>query len=200
MYSRDFDQHLKNLNLVFDRLQDANLKLKAKKCSLFKREVAFLGHIVTEHGVMTDPGKTCAVDEWKTPENVPELRSFLGLVSYYRRFIKNFAHVAKCLHELTSKNVKWEWTTKCEEAFQSLKSELANAPILGYPDVNGGNFILDTDASNDAIGVVLSQLQDGQEKVIAYASRTLTSAEKNYCVTRKEMLALIFFVKHFKHY
>ena len=200
VYSRDFDQHLKNLNLVFDRLQDANLKLKAKKCSFFKREVAFLGHIVTEHGVMTDPGKTRAVDEWKTPENVSELRSFLGLVSYYRRFIKNFAHVAKCLHELTSKNVKWEWTTKCDEAFQSLKSELVNAPILGYPDVNGGNFILDTDASNDAIGAVLSQLQDGQEKVIAYASRTLTSAEKNYCVTRKEMLALIFFVKHFKHY
>ena len=200
VYSRDFDQHLKNLNLVFDRLQDANLKLKAKKCSFFKREVAFLGHIVTEHGVMTDPGKTRAVDEWKTPENVSELRSFLGLVSYYRRFIKNFAHVAKCLHELTSKNVKWEWTTKCDEAFQSLKSELVNAPILGYPDVNGGSFILDTDASNDAIGAVLSQLQDGQEKVIAYASRTLTSAEKNYCVTRKEMLALIFFVKHFKHY
>ena len=146
--------------------------------------------MVSENGITTDPNKTKAVEEWQTPRNVTELRSFLGLVSYYRRFIKDFAKIAKCLHELTSKNSQWNWTAECDEAFYLLKSKLVTAPILGYPDVEGGTFILDTDASNEAIGAVLSQIQDGKEIVIAYASRTLTSPEKNYCVTRKEMLAV----------
>ena len=200
VYSRDFEKHLENLSLVFDRLERANLKLKAKKCSFFGKEVTFLGHVVSENGITTDPDKTKAVEEWQTPRNVTELRSFLGLVSYYRRFIKDFAKIAKCLHELTSKNSQWNWTAECDEAFYLLKSKLVTAPILGYPDVEGGTFILDTDASNEAIGAVLSQIQDGKEIVIAYASRTLTSPEKNYCVTRKEMLAVVYFVKHFKHY
>ena len=160
----------------------------------------FLGHVVSEKGIMTDPDKTKAVREWRIPQSVTELRSFLGFVSYYRRFIKDFAQIAKCLHELTKKNVQWKWTAECDKAFQFLKFKLLSAPILGYPEVNGGLFILDTDASNEAIDAVLSQIQDGQEKVIAYGSRTLSSAEKNYCVTRKEMLALVYFIKHFKHY
>lgn len=92
------------------------------------------------------------------------------------------------------------WTLECDEAFMLLKSHLVSAPILGYPDVNGGTFILDTDASNDTIRAVLSQIQNGQERVIAYGSRTLSTAEKNYCVTHKQMLALVFFVEHFKRY
>ena len=149
---------------------------------------------------MNDSDKTKAVREWRIPQSVTELRSFLGFVSYYRRFIKDFAQIAKCLHELTKKNVQWNWTAECDKAFQFLKFKLLSAPILGYPEVNGGLFILDTDASNEAIGAVLSQIQDGQEKLIAHGSRTLLSAEKNYCVTRKEMLALVYFIKHFKHY
>ena len=182
VYSRDFEEHLKNLSLVFDRLESANLKLKAKKCSFFRKEVIFLGHVVSENGITTDPSKTEAVEEWPTPRNVTELRSFLGLVSYYRRFIKDFAKIAKCLHGLTSKNSQWNWTAECDEAFHLLKSKLVTAPILGYPDVEGGKFILDTDASNDAIGAVLSQIQDGKEVVIAYASRTVraTDEEANY--------------------
>ena len=200
VYSRDFEEHLRNLSLVFDRLETTNLKLKANKCYFFQKEVKFLGHVVSEKGIMTDPDKTKAVREWRIPQSVTELRSFLGFVSYYRRFIKDFAQIAKCLHELTKKNVQWKWTAECDIAFQFLKFKLLSAPILGYPEVNGGLFILDTDASNEAIGAVLSQIQDGQEKVIAYGSRTLSSAEKNYCVTRKEMLALVYFIKHFKHY
>lgn len=100
MYSKNFDEHLRNLSLVFDRLENANLKLKAKKCSFFKQEVTFLGHIVSREGVKTDPSKTRAVMDWKI-QSVTELRSCLGLVSYYRRFIKDFAKIAKCLHGLT---------------------------------------------------------------------------------------------------
>lgn len=142
------------------------------------------------------------MNDLKRPTNKSKLRSFLGLVSYYRKFIKDFAKIAKCLHALTSKYGKWEWTSECDKAFQCLKEKLVTAPtcILGYPDVDGGMFVLDTDASNDSIGAVLSQIQDGKETVIAYASRTLSSVEKNYCVTRKEMLALVYFVKHFKQY
>ena len=200
VYSHTFVEHLKNLKTVFDRLDSANLKLKAKKSKFFRKEVTFLGHVISEKGVKTDSSKTDTVNNWTTPTNVSELRSFLGLVSYYRRFIKDFAKIARCLHELTSKNKKWTWTQECDDAFCLLKSKLVSAPILGYPDVNGGTFILDTDASSDAIGAVLSQIQDGNERVIAYGSRTLSTAERNYCVTRKEMLALVFFVKHFKHY
>lgn len=140
------------------------------------------------------------MDDWKRTTNKAELRSFLGLVSYYRKYIKDFAKIAKCLHALTSKHGKWEWTSECDKAFQCLKGKLVTAPILGYPDLNGGMFVLDTDATNDSIGAVLSQIQDGKETVIAYASRTLSSAEKNFCVTQKEMLALVYFVKHFKQY
>lgn len=104
VYSQTFDEHLKNLGLVFDRLNAANLKLKAKKCNFFRKEVTFLGHVISERGVKTDPSKTAAVENWMTPTNISGLRSFLGLASYYRRFIKDFAKVAKCLHELTSKN------------------------------------------------------------------------------------------------
>lgn len=106
---RDFEEHLSNLNLVINRLSEANLKLKAKKCNFFCKEVPFLGHIVSSKGIITDPAKTKAVDDWKRPTNKSELRSFLGLVSYYRKFIKDFAKIAKCLHALTSKHGKWEW-------------------------------------------------------------------------------------------
>ena len=153
VYSRDFEEHMENLNLVLDRLEEVNLKLKAKKCRFFQKEVSFLGHIVSEEGIKTDPSKTDAIENWSTPTNVSELRSFLGLAAYYRRFIQDFAKIAKCLHALTSKKSVWNWTSECDNAFRMLKEKLVSAPILGYPDINGGQFILDTDASNDAIAL-----------------------------------------------
>ena len=197
---KDFKEHLENLCKIMDRLQMAGLKLKPKKCTFFRKEVQFLGHVVSCHGVKTDPKKVEAVTKMKPPQNVKELRSFLGLISYYRKFIRNFSSIAKCLFELTKSNAKWNWTEECNQVFKTLKDKLVTSPILSYPNVDGGEFILDTDASHLAIGAVLSQVQDGREKVIAYGSRTLNKPEVNYCVTRKELLAVVYFVKYFKHY
>ena len=200
VFSKTFDGQLDNLRRVFERLTEAGLLLKAKKCVFFRHETSFLGHIVSKEGVKPDPAKITAVMDIQMPKTVTELRSFLGLTSYYRKFVKDYAKVAKPLYDLTRSKVTWDWTESCEKAFLSLKENLIHTPILAYPDVNGSEFILDTDASSYAIGGVLSQIQGGYERVIAYASRTLEKAEQNYCVTRKEMLATVFFTKYFKHY
>ena len=134
------------------------------------------------------------VCEWPVPENSTEVKSFLGLAGYYRRFVPNFASVARPLHKLTEANVDFAWTSECQSSFDALKKLLSTAPILSYPDFSA-EFILDTDASNHGIGAVLSQLKDGVEHPVAFASRTLTKAERNYCVTRKELLAVVEFVK-----
>ena len=128
-----------------------------------------------------------------------EVRSFMGLASYYRRFVKGFAEIARPLHQLTEKNRRFEWTSECQKAFEELKARLTSPPILAYP-LPEGDFILDTDASDSAIGAVLSQVQDGDERVVAYASKSLGKAERNYCVTRKELLAIVVYLKHFRQY
>lgn len=196
---KDFDDHLRKLQEVFIRIGAAGLKLSPKKCSLFQREVKYLGHKVTMEGVQTDELKVAAVKDWPRPENLHQLRSFLGLCTYYRRFVPGFADVASSLHELTQKNRPFKWTEHQEQAFQRLKDLLCTAPILAYP-VPGNRFILDTDASNTGIGGVLSQVIDGQEKVIAYYSKILAKPERNYCVTRRELLAIVESVKHFHKY
>ena len=196
---KSFEDMMQNLETVFNRLASAGLKLKAKKCNLFAQKVEYLGHIILEDGVSTDPNKIEVVKDWREPTSVKELRSFLGLCSYYRRFIKDFACTAKPLHRLTGKDEKFVWSTECQEAFDSLKAKLIGSPILSYPDFSKP-FILDTNASDTAIGAVLSQMQGGQEKVIAYASRTLSKSERKYCVTKKELLAVVHFVKYFRHY
>uniref|UniRef100_W8B595 RNA-directed DNA polymerase n=1 Tax=Ceratitis capitata TaxID=7213 RepID=W8B595_CERCA len=196
---KSFDEHLRNLEEVFQRVAGAGLKLSPKKCSLFKKEVNYLGHQVTTKGVCTAKEKIEAVKDWPRPRNLHELRSFLGLCTYYRRFVPNFASVAHSLHELTRKNRSFEWKTEQEEAFQALKKRLCTAPMLAYP-VPGAKFILDTDASGYGIGGVLSQEIDGQEKVVAYYSRSIGKPERNYCVTRRELLALVDCIKHFHKY
>ena len=185
--------------MVFQRLRQAGLKLKGKKCSLFQKEVIYLGHKVSKEGIQTDPAKISAVKEWPTPANVHEVRSFMGLCSYYRKFIEHFAEIARPLNKLTEKNAKFLWSDKCDQSFKELKEHLITAPILAYPSLDH-KFILDTDASNDSIGAVLSQIIDGQERVIAYGSKALLKAERNYCVTRRELLAAVFFMKQYKHY
>ncbi|MCG8109893.1 MAG: hypothetical protein JAZ10_03920, partial [Candidatus Thiodiazotropha endolucinida] len=200
VFSKTFDGHIDHLKQVFARLTEAGLKLKAKKCIFFKHETSFLGHVVSKEGIKPDPAKINAVRGIQSPRTATDLRSFLGLTSYYRKFVKDYAKLAKPLYELIRPNVSWSWTEACQKAFAHLKEKLTSAPILGYPVVNGSEFILDTDASSYAIGGVLSQIQEGEERVIAYASRTLEKSEQNYCVTRKEMLAVVFFTKYFKHY
>ena len=200
VYSSSFEDHLRDLHLVIEKLNEAGLKLKAKKCFFFCHEISYLGYLVSEHGQKPDPSKCEAVKSIARPRCVKEVRQFLGLTSYYRRFVKGYSDIARPLYDLTKADVKWNWDVNCEDAFATLKEKLTTAPVLAYPDVNGGEFILDCDASNSGIGAVLSQLQSGAEKVIAYSSRTLSEAEQKYCVTRKEMLSVVFFTKYFRHY
>lgn len=195
----DFGQHLDNLKEVFERIRAAKLKINPEKCQLLRESVHFLGHIVSAEGVKTDPQKVAAVKNWATPSNVDELRAFIGTASYYRRFIKNFATTAAPLHNLTKKGQKFIWDTYCENAFRELKGKLISAPILAYP-LKDCEFIVDSDASNTGLGAVLSQVQEGEERVIAYLSRSLSKPELKYCVTRKELLALIWATRQWRHY
>ncbi len=188
-----------NLRTVFQRLRLAGLKLNPSKCHLFQRSVRYLGHIVSGTGIAADPEKTDSVSKWPEPKNKTEVRSFLGLCTYYRKFVPHFADIARPLHQLTEKNNSFVWTEECQRSFDKLKQVLTSTPILAYPNLEG-EFRLDTDASGCAIGAVLSQMLDGQERVVAYFSRTLTRSEKNYCVTRKELLAVVKAIEHFNYY
>ena len=191
-YGKTFLEELERLEEVFVRFESAGLKLKPSKCVLFQKSVAYLGHIVSERGIETDPSKVERVCEWSGPENATEVKSFLGLASYHRRFVPNFAQVAKPLHRLTEARIDFVWTRECQLAFDMLKNLLSTAPVWSYPDFTA-EFILDSDASNHGIGA-------GVEHPVAYTSRTLTKTERNYCVTRKKLLAVVESVKHFRHY
>ena len=199
IFGRTFGDHLKNLDSVLRRLRGVNLKAKPSKCAFFRKQVLYLGHIISHDGVATDPSKTQKIAGWPTPKNIPELQKFLGLASYYRRFIRNFAEIAKPLYRLTERGRKYNWTAECDTAFAVLKLRLCSTPVLAFPDFSLP-FILDTDASQSGIGAVLSQEQGGEEKVIAYASRTLTKAERRYSVTRQELLAVVTYIHHFRQF
>ena len=194
-----FTDHINKLRQVLSRLKAANFKLKPSKCALLQNEVPFLGHIVSKQGLSPNPDNIRKVSEWPVPENVTEVRQFLGLASYYRRFVRNFASVAKPLNNLTKKDSALSWTPACQAAFDQLKSQLTGPELMAYPR-DSGLFVLDTDACDVSIGAVLSQMQDGQERVIAYGSRSLNKAETNYCVTDKELLAVLYFTQYYRCY
>lgn len=200
-FGANFETAALNLHLVLQRFSEAGLKLKQRKCSLFRKEVAFLGHVVCGEGVKCDPEKIRAVKDWETPKNLTELRSFTGLVNYYRRFVSGFAQIAGPLTALTSKNVPFIWTEDCQKAFDALKQKLIEAPILAYPTNNPDDrWILDVDASDYAVGGVLSQVQNGVEKVISYGSHKLNKAQRNYCTTYKELYSCFYFCKMYRYY
>lgn len=200
IFGRTFDEHKNRLEEVFKRFRNANLKLAPKKCQLFQNKVRYLGHIVTKNGVAADPDKVDKIKSWPIPKNKDQLRSFLGLCTYYRKFVKNFAETASCLHKLASEKCRnWSLGEKELEAFEKLKYYLSNTAVLSFPLPNK-QFILDTDASNNGIGAVLSQNINGAEQVISYYSRKFSKPELNYCVTRKELLAIVDAVKHFHKY
>ena len=207
IYSTTFKGHLENLEKVFLRLREVGVKLKPSKCKIAQTEVAFLGHRLSSEGIATDPEKITAVMDFKTPTTIKEIRSFTGLASYYRRYVKDFAKIAKPLHNLISvvhkkypddkrhgerKPLGELWTKECSYAFQQLKMALSNPPVLGFADYTQ-EFIVETDASLSGLGAVLSQVQDGKRRVIAYASRTLRPSEQkmqNYSSLKLELLAL----------
>ena len=195
-----FPKHLENLEMVLERLRKANLKLKPSKCRLVRPSVSYLGYEVSARGIATDPEKLKAVQEFPVPTDLKRLRSFLGLTSYYRRFIHNYARVAQPLHNLTKKDTAYIWTEECARAFQELKCLLTSAPVLAFPDFKLP-FRVETDASGIGLGAVLSQEdEEGALRPIAFASRTLQGAEKNYSITELEALAVVWAVKHYRHY
>ena len=197
--SSNFDEHIERLEEVFKRLSKAGLKMKPSKCKLIRKEVLFLGHVATQEGIKPNPQIVEAVSSWKQPVNVKEIQSLVGLCSYYRQYISNFSHIASPLTQLTKKNVKFNWDQSCQAAFEILKEKLCSAPILAFPKP-GLKYILDTDASDVGIGAVLSQVQEGKERVIAYASKKLNAQQQRYSVTRRELLAVITFMNHFRHF
>lgn len=200
--SSSLGEHLQHLREVFARLRSANLRLKPKKCGLLRREVNFLGHIVSVEGIHPDPSKTARIEAYPRPTSVTEVRRFLGLASYYRRFVAGFATLAAPLHALTKKNVAFIWTDATETAFRQLRSALTTAPVLAYPRFGPGiSFILETDASTVGLGAVLSQLQDdGMIHPVAYASRAVNKHERNYGISELETLGLVWSVRYFRSY
>jgi len=199
VFGTDFDVAYSNLEEVFQRLIEAKLKLKPKKCFLFRNEVEYLGHLVSSEGIKPCANKVEAVKEWPTPENLKEVRGFLGLASYYRRFIPDFSEMASPLVHLTKKDVRFEWGEAQESGFQALKDALCGDTVLAYP-LKTGLFVLDTDASLHAMGAVLSQVQGDEERVIAYASKSFGPSQQRYCTTKRELLAVVHFVTLFRPY
>ncbi|XP_041987906.1 uncharacterized protein LOC121739485 [Aricia agestis] len=199
IYSFDLESHIDNLKAVFDRLRKFNLKLQPEKCQFLRKEVVYLGHTIGEDGVRPNPKITEAVTKFPTPKSPKDIKSFLGLVSYYRRFIPNFSKIAKSLTNLLKKDAPFSWKEEQQLAFETLKQSLISAPILAYPDFSQP-FILTCDASNYAISAILSQGPVGRDRPIAYSSRTLNKAEINYSVTEKECLAIVFGTKVFRPY
>ena len=209
IFSRTFDEHLDKLRMVLSRLRVHNLKIEPAKCHLFQKRVTYLGHMISKEGISTEDLKTQAIRDWPTPTCPSEVLTFVSMAGYYRRFISNFTQRSLPLYKLINSDpnrgkkkkpfrkwnkepVAWDWTKECQASFQDLKNALTSAPVLGFANFNLP-FILETDASHQGLGAVLSQYQDGRQRVIAYASRALKGAERNhvrYNSMKLELLAL----------
>ena len=199
-FSSSLQDHLVHLWKVIDRLKSVNLKLKSVKCMFARKEVEYLGHVITAEGLRPNLRITEAVQNFPRPGNVQGVRRFLGMASYYRRFISGFAKIAQPLHHLTAKDVPYQWSPECETTFVTLKSKLVTPPVLVYPCF-GEEFTLERDASIIGLGTVLSQKQeDGKRHPVAYASRALNPAERNYSMTELETLAVVWGITHFHSY
>ena len=198
-FSSTPEKHLERLRLVFERFCAHNLKIHPDKCDFFWTKVHFLGHIVSNDGLEVDPSKIEAVEKFPVPRSQTEVESCLGLASYYRRFLPKFAEIARPLHKASERSTKFEWTPEAQDAFESLKLKLTSTPILALLCLKEP-FILYTDASQFAMGAVLAQMQDGKVRAIYYASKSLSKSPTKYSATRLELLALVTFTRHFRHY
>ena len=204
IFSRTLREHLIHLKAILEKLRDAGLKLKLKKCYFAKNSVKYLGHIVSQSGISPDPEKIASMTTFPAPKNIAQLRTFLGLTNYYRRFVPNFSHVVHSLTELTKKNNPFMWEAPQQEAFMELKNRLSTSPILAFPDFTK-EFIVYTDASEVGIGAVLAQFVEipdhaKTEVVIAYMSRHLIERERHWPTIEKEAYAIIQACKTFYPY
>ena len=203
IFSSTFDEHMERLQAVFERLQEHNLKLKPSNCELFKGRVSYLGHVVSDEGIHTDPAKIEAVKSWPVPKSIKDVRRFLRFTGYYRKFIQGFAAIARPLNDLlvghvtnpkakkksVRKQVPFKWGPEQQSSFEAVIDKLTNPPVLAYEDYSLP-FKVHTDASLNGLGAVLYQTQEGVDRVIAYASRSLKPSEKNYPAHKLEFLAL----------
>ena len=191
IYSQTFEEHLVHLDQVFKRLREANLKLKPSKCHFATEKVLYLGHFISSKGIHVNEDKIKAVKDFPRPKTVRKLRGFLGLCSYYKRFVPNFAKIAAPLYQLLKKDVTFSWDTEKDHSFANLKKLLCTAPVLTHPDFSK-EFILTTDASNEGVGYVLSQIgDDGNEHPLSYGGRSLRGGEPKYNTTELECLAIV---------
>lgn len=199
IFSTSLQEHISNLTQVFQKLRDSKLKIQLDKSEFLRQNVEFLGHVITPNGIKPNPNKIKAIEKFPIPTTAKEIKSFLGLLGFYRKFIKDFAKITKPFTKCLKKGEKIVHNNEFLEAFDRCKNILSNQPLLQYPDFDKP-FLLTTDASNFAIGAVLSQGPVGKDKPIAYASRTLNSAEQNYSTVEKELLSIVNFTKYFRPY
>ena len=195
VYSKDAQEHEQHLKIVLQTLREKKIYAKLSKCEFWLKEVSFLGHIVSSEGIRVDPTKIEGVVKWKPPRNVTEVRSFLGLAGYYRRFVRGFSVIASPLTKLLRKGIKVEWTDKCQNSFEQSKGMLIEAPILTQP-TSGKEYTLYSDALGIGLGCVLMQ----DRKVVAYASKQLKPHEHNYPTHDLELVVVVFALKIWRHY
>jgi hypothetical protein len=199
VFSKDKNEHQEQVKRILEKLRQHQLSLKAEKCYFEKEEIEFLGLIISEKGIRMDPRKVKAITDWPIPTTKRELQQFLGFVNFYRRFVKGFAKIAKPLTKLTGKT-DWLWTELQQKVFQELKNEVTSERVLIIPKP-GRPFRMETDASNFAIAAILSQLDDeGKWRPVAFLSRSLNDAERNYKIYDKEMLAIMHGFYEWAHY
>ncbi|GJY47515.1 putative reverse transcriptase domain-containing protein [Tanacetum coccineum] len=195
IYSKDEREHEEHLKAILELLKKEKLYAKFSKCEFWIPKVQFLGHVIDSRGIHVDPAKIESIKDWASPKTPTEIRQFLGLAGYYRRFIEGFSKIAKSMTKLTQKGIKFDWGEKEENAFQLIKQKLCSAPILALPE-GSEDFVVYCDASHKGLGAVLMQ----REKVIAYASRQLKVHEKNYTTHDLELGSVVFALKIWRHY
>lgn len=195
VYSRTFEDHLEHLALVFSWLSADQWKVKLSKCTFAQRSISYLGHVISEQGVSTDPDKVRAITEWPAPNNIRSLRGFLGLAGYYKKFVRHFGIIARPLTDLLKKDTLFIWTSVHDSTFRALKLALSTAPVLALPDFSLP-FHVETDASGSGIGAVLQQ--NGHP--LAFISKSLSPRNQHLSTYEKEYLAILMAVDSWRHY
>jgi hypothetical protein len=190
IYSKTLEEHITHIKIVFQLLSQDKWKIKLSKCVFAQREISYLGHVINEKGIATEPDKITAISNWPSPSSVKELRSFLGLAGYYRKFVRNFGVISKPLTELLKKDARFVWTSCHEESFTALKTTLCNSPVLVLPNFNKV-FCTETDVSAHGVGAVL--LQDGHP--LAFISRALGTRSQGLSTYEKEYMAILLAVQ-----
>ena len=199
VYGKNLKEHERRLCNVLEVLRNNNLKINTGKCQFLRREIIYLGHKCSGNGALPDPSRVECVKNIPKPRNLKEVQTFLGLVNYYRKFISNCAEIQEPINNLKKKGTKFDWDEKCDKAFNDLKDAIINPPVLAYPDFEKP-FILTTDASNVAVGAVLSQGEAGNDRPVMFASKALNDAERRYSTIEKELLAIVWATEYFRHY